>query len=370
MPRIEQELRELERKLDAAQTTYSLLLQRFQEAQVAENQNIGNAHVIQTAALLENPVAPNIPLNLAVGGLLGTLLAITTALLLEGQDKTIRSVREAKDLLGDVLLGIVPLHRHSRGALSFQNHADPIAPEIILHHAAGSPSSEAYRRLQSHLRSLCAEKELKTILVTSSIPREGKSTVSANLSLALAQTGRKVLLIDADLRCPKQHKLWHLPNVMGLNQILTEQCEMESAIQSVHPLDVLTAGATAGHPSTLLDSDRMTEFLQECSTRYDFVIVDTPAWNVAADVAILNQKADGMLFVVRPGVVDPASATFAKESLKQANQNILGLIINGITPAADSYYYDKKYSKQYYPSVSAPEQIPVVSKSNGSRASV
>jgi capsular exopolysaccharide synthesis family protein len=369
LPRIEQELRELERKLNAAQTTYSLLLQRFQEAQVAENQNIGNAHVIQSAVVSENPVAPNVPLNLAVGGILGTLLAITTALLVEAQDKSIRTVREAKDLLGDVLLGIVPFHSPNRPVFRFYGSADPIAPEIVMHHAASSPTSEAYRMLQANLRSVCAEKSLKTILLTSSIPREGKSTLSANLALALAQTGRRVLLVDADLRCPKQHKLWHLPNEIGLGQVLMDQAQVESAIQSTQDLDILTSGVPTGHPSTLLDSERMTELLQEWSNRYDFVIVDTPAWNVAADAAILNRKADGMLFVVRPGVVDPVSATFAKESLKQANQNILGLVINGVTPASDNYYYDKKYSKKYYPETSPPAQIPA-SKSNGSRVSV
>ncbi|HEY9640577.1 MAG TPA: polysaccharide biosynthesis tyrosine autokinase [Coleofasciculaceae cyanobacterium] len=366
LPGIEQELRELERKLDAAQTTYSLLLKRFQEAQVAENQNIGNAQVVQTAALLEDPVAPNILLNLAAGGVVGALLAIITVLLCEAQDQSIRTIQEAKDLFGDILLGIIPLHQRDSYAIQRPgNSTEQVSPDVVMYHAPGSPTSEAYRMLQANLRSISVNKGQKTIIVTSSIPREGKSVVSANLALALAQTNRRVLLIDADMRCPRQHKLWGLSNGIGLSQVLTAQSDLESAIQSGRDLDVLTAGSSPAHPSTLLDSERATELLHACSERYDFVIIDTPAWNVAADVAVLSQKADGVLFVVRPGVIDADSARFAKESLKQSNQSILGLVINGASPMSDSYTIDKKY----YSKAITSAQIPVA-RTNGSRIGV
>ncbi|GAB4365066.1 MAG: polysaccharide biosynthesis tyrosine autokinase [Elainellaceae cyanobacterium] len=363
LPRIEQELRELERKLEAAQATYSVLLQRLQEALVAENQTIGNAYVIQTAALLESPIAPNPTLNLAVAVILGMLLAIITVLLREAQDQSIRTIQETKDLFGDVLLGIIPLHQRDRSTIHRTgSNTEPISPDIVVYHAPGSPTSEAYRMLQANLRSISANKGQKTIIVTSSIPREGKSIVSANLALALAQTHRRVLLIDADMRCPCQHQLWGLSNGIGLSQILTGQSDLESAIQSGSDLDVLTAGSPSVHPSTLLDSERARELLRECADRYDFVIIDTPAWNVAADVAVLSQKADGVLFVVRPGVVDADSASSAKESLKRANQSLMGLVINGTPLESDGYTIDKKY----YPEAIASTQVPVAT-TNGSR---
>jgi capsular exopolysaccharide synthesis family protein len=205
--------------------------------------------------------------------------------------------------------------------------------------------------LQANLKFLSSDKELKAIVVTSSVPREGKSEVSANLATAMVQVGRRVLLVDADMRHPSQHHIWELTNSVGLSNILVGEAELNAALREVMPgLDVLTAGVIPPNPVALLDSKRMASLIETFSKNYDFVIVDTPPLAGIADAPILGKMADGILLVVRPRVVDSANAKAAKEFLARSGQNVLGLVANGviIKNEPDSYFYytNEEYSKQ------------------------
>jgi capsular exopolysaccharide synthesis family protein len=351
LPRLEQEQRELTRKLEAAQSTYSLLLQRFHEIRVAENQNVGNARIIQPAFVLERPVSPNRMSYLATGGIVALLLGISTALVLEARDKSIKTVKEARDLFGLTLLGIIPFNKVAGKLGRRPGEADLPAAEVIVQRVPYSPISEAYRMLQANLKFLSSDRPIKTIVVTSSVPGEGKSVVSANLAMTRAQLGHKVLLIDGDMRCPRQHKIWDILNDTGLSNVIVEQTDPKTVIKSAAPnLDILTAGVTPPNPTALLDSQRMNHLLDQFSSNYDLVIIDTPALNTAADVPILGKMSDGLLLVTRPGVIDAASAAFAKERLQQSGQNVLGQIINGVA------YENEPYSYYYYSQTTDIEQ--------------
>jgi polysaccharide biosynthesis transport protein len=179
-------------------------------------------------------------------------------------------------------------------------------------------------------------------VVTSSVAKEGKSEVIANLAMSMAQAGRRILLIDADLRSPSQHHIWDLLNVEGLSNVIVEQIPVERVIQSVAPnLDVLSAGVIPPNPLALLDSKRMESLVAGLAQKYDSILFDAPPLAGTADVAALGQLADGVLFVVRPGVVDAASAEAAKEFLAHSGQNVLGMVINGVNIKIepDSYFY-------------------------------
>lgn len=192
---------------------------------------------------------------------------------------------------------------------------------IIIRDFPCSSISEAYRMLRVNLNFISADRELKVIVVTNSVPQEGKSTVAANLATAIAQMDRQVLLIDGDLHRPVQHKIWDLMNNQGLSNLIFKQEEITTTIKKVMPnLDVLTSGIVPPSPAALLDSQRMATLMANFSDKYDFVIVDTPALTVAADAVTLGQMADGVLLVVRPGVVDSVNATFAKELLAKSGQ--------------------------------------------------
>jgi polysaccharide biosynthesis transport protein len=350
LPKLEKEKRELERKLKEAESDYEELQKKLQQIRITENQQVGNARIVQRPSVPEEPVASRKSLLLVSGSLLGTLLSIVVVMLLESQDKSVKTIEEAKELFGFTLLGVIPFHRKSekksgRNLWPLKSAVQDLelSPrQIVVTDTPHNLSSAAYRMLQANLRFLSSDKELKVIVVSSSLPQEGKSTISANLAVAIAQLGRKVLLVDADMHCPVQHRIWELPNQVGLSNVIVGQAEFKGAIaQVMDNLDVLTCGVIPPNPMALLDSQRISLLIKQFSASYDAVIIDAPALNVAADALILGNKADGILLVVRPGVLHSGTVAFAKELLKKSSQHVLGLVVNGVIPKNEphSHYY-------------------------------
>ena len=362
MPKLKQQSRELERELQAAQATYETLLKRLEEIRVEENRNIGNARLAEKAEVPERPIAPSRTRNLALGTLVGLVLGIVTALLLDTLDTSVKSVKEGREVFGYILLGLIPFWGKSEKTNARDKDSENSTPKIIVRDAPQSPISETFRILQANLKFLRSDEELKVVVVTSSVPQEGKSTVSANLAVAMAHCGRRVLLVDADMRQPQQHRIWNLLNEAGLSNVLVGQAELRTAIKEVMTnLHILAAGVTPPNPMALLESNRMASLIEKFAQNYDFVIIDTPALNVAADAPILGKMSDGVLLVVRPGVVDTASAAGAKEFLQQSKQNVLGMVINGVTSENKPYSY---YSKEYYAQEDSMTSVKVTSETS------
>ncbi|MEI6442538.1 MAG: polysaccharide biosynthesis tyrosine autokinase [Nostocales cyanobacterium ELA583] len=359
LPKLEEQQRQLERKLQVGQSTYSLLLQKLQESRIAENQNLGNATKLSDAQVPDEPIS-SVMTSYLSSGLLSILAALITIYILEIKDKSIKTVDEAKELLGLTLLGVIPTASKWKKSSRANKEIESYSQRIIIRDFPRSSISEAYRMLRANLNFISADKELKVIVVTSSVPQEGKSTVAANLATAMAQMDRQVLLIDGDLHCPVQHKIWDLMNNQGLSNLIFKQEEITTTIKKVMPnLDVLTSGIVPPSPAALLDSQRMAALMANFSDKYDFVIVDTPALNVAADAVTLGQMADGVLLVVRPGVVDSVNATFAKELLAKSGQNVLGQVVNSVIMKNEthSYYYFQK--EDYSQIIDQESQQPV-----------
>ncbi len=349
IPQLEQSQQDLEREVEAAQATYETLLKKLQEVRITEQQNVGNAQITQVALDPEKPLSPKKRLNFGLGGVVGILLAVVTALVLDARDTSIKTVREARELLGYTLLGIIPNFEKIDKVGSRSKDREGATPKIPVKDTPRSLISETYRMLYANLKFLGSDKEVRVIAVTSAVPKEGKSTVCANLGLAIAQLGFKVLLVDADMYHPSQHKFWELSNTVGLSNIIVEQLELKTAIAKAMPnLYVLTSGVLPPNPLALLNSRRMASLIEDFSQSYDFVIIDTPPLSAAADARILSAMTDGMLMVVQPKLVDSASAIAAKELLDQSGQNVLGMVINGVNPEnePDSYFYAKEYNNE------------------------
>ncbi|MHA6250715.1 CpsD/CapB family tyrosine-protein kinase [Oceanobacillus sp. CAU 1775] len=204
-----------------------------------------------------------------------------------------------------------------------------------------SPISEQYRTIRTNIQFSSIDKDLRTILVTSSGPEEGKSTVTANLAVAYAQQGKRVLLIDADLRKPTVHYTFRLNNLTGLSNVLVGENVLEEAVNTtdMETLDVLTCGPIPPNPSELLASRRMEKLLKEALLAYDMVIFDTPPVLAVTDAQILANIVDGSVLVVRSEKTEIEAAQRAKEALEPAKAKLLGTVLNGREKSASNYYY-------------------------------
>jgi capsular exopolysaccharide synthesis family protein len=346
LPRLQEGQRDLERQLEAAQLTYQTLLKNLQEVRIAENQNVGNATVMAYALVPDRPIASKKKLILVGGVVAGSLLYVVTAFLLDLRDPSIKTAKEVRQLFRYTWLGMIPDWK-KKGIFPGRK-LEEIVPQLPVIDAPHSVSSEAYRMLQANLEFLNPDKELKVIVVTSSVSKEGKSTVSANLATAMAKLGRRVLLIDADMRHPMQHHIWDLANAVGLSDVIVNQAEFKMAVREVMDnLDVLPSGVIPPDSLALLKSKRMGLLIEEFSKSYNFVIFDTPPLVLVADAITLGKMTDGMLLVSRPGVIDRVSAAASKGFLVQSNQAVLGLVVNGVNVEnePDSYFH---HAKTYY----------------------
>ncbi len=212
-------------------------------------------------------------------------------------------------------------------------------------------SSEAFRTLRTNLQFTSPDRKLRTILITSPGPDEGKSTVAANLAIAWAQSGSRVVLIGADLRKPILHRIFGVPSLPGLTGYLTENISLEKIIvpsRIVDGLDLIPSGPIAPNPAELLQSKRMDELLEQLGGSYDYIIFDAPPVVIVTDAAVLASKSDGTLLVIRSGDVPTEMALRAKALLENANANILGVVLNRVPlheGRGQYYYYHYGYAE-------------------------
>lgn len=204
-----------------------------------------------------------------------------------------------------------------------------------------SPISEQYRTLRTNLEFSSVDNPLKSILVTSSSPSEGKSMTTANLAVVYAQQGLKVLLIDADLRKPTVHYTFRLDNLRGLSNILVNEATIEETAYStgIGDLDVISSGPIPPNPSELLGSKRMEALIQEASSSYDLIIFDTPPVLAVTDAQILGNVVDGTILVIRSGQTEYELAIKAKEALEPAKAKLLGTVLNDREKTSTTNYY-------------------------------
>jgi polysaccharide biosynthesis transport protein len=346
LPKLEQQQNALGRKLETTRTSYKTLLSKLQEIQIAENQTLGNSRVQTHAELPQEPISPKKGQNIAIGSFLGLFLGAATAFLLDSADKRIKTSEEAKNLLpGYPILGQIPVFEKARQLpkLGKGNTREP--GQLVLTGMTNGIEGESFRMLQTNLQFLNADDSLKVIVVSSSQSGEGKSTVAANLALAVAELGKKVLLVDADMRKPAQHLIWRQGNYEGLSNILSGQCDQKAATTEVQPnLFLITAGVVPPNPVVLIDSVQMSTLISQWSQEYGLVIIDAPPLTVAADAAILGTQAGGLVFVLRPGIADKESVEYAQEILTQSKLKVLGMVLNGVDLDKQSRYNHYYYS--------------------------
>lgn len=219
--------------------------------------------------------------------------------------------------------------------------------DLITKNDAKSPASEAFRTIRTNIQFSSINNDLKTIVFTSALPDEGKSTVIANLAVVMAQAGNKVVLLDCDFRNPTQHKIFKLQST-GLSNCVAMGKDVFEIIQNsgVEGLDIITSGPLAPNPSELLGSNRMKEILAELKSKYDYVLIDTPPVLPVTDAAVLASRVDGVILLIASGQAASSMAKASKSRLEQAGANILGVILNKVEVSTSGYGYG--YGYYYY----------------------
>jgi non-specific protein-tyrosine kinase len=324
----------------AQQATLNTQITTWQStyAQLQSNLLVGvpnTLRVLEPASLPTVPVGPKLMQNVLLAALVGLVLALAAVVLIEVIDDTLKTTEDARRALSLPVLGSV-------ARFGGNNYAD----RLVYSAQENSKQAEAYRVLRTNLQFSTVGKPMKTLMITSSKPKEGKSTTAANLAIIVAQSGKRVILVDADLRRPVQHLVFELDNAQGLSStFLDAKVSIDRFLKPVttDSLSVLPSGPVPHNPSELLDSARMIEVIEDLKQRADIVIFDSPPVLSVADATILASKMDGVMLVVDSGYTRRGTAKRAKEVLQSIGANLIGVVVNRAVTRAESDYYDYSY---------------------------
>lgn len=347
VPQTELELAKRTRVHKVNAELYNFLLQKQQEAKIAEASTISSVEVVDPAVTPKIPVKPNRKKNLALGLVLGVMLGIGLVFLLDYMDQSIKTAEDVRDKLGLAVYGIIP-------RIPFADEDAKLPRKrLITTLAPKAPVVEAFRALRTNLHYITGKEAHKVILVTSCLPNEGKSTVSGNLAVVLAQTGAKVLLVGCDLRRPSLYEMFGVSHDPGLSNLLAE--ETQNAVRHVNNprLDFLPAGRVPPNPAEMLGSERMKKFLDAAREHYDYVLLDAPPVLPVTDAQILAPLADISLLVLEPCRVPERAALQMLDTMQAVDVRITGVILNDKSGRGFKYYgnygyYGNRYYRGYY----------------------
>jgi len=400
LPRKQVEFARLDRKAKGFEEVYDLLQTRLKEAQIAEAAGDATVEVVDTAVAPLEPSRPRPQLNLLGGLVTGLLLGLAAAFARERLDRSVHTRNDVRSMTGLSVLGLIPHVPNGRGRIAlitqerkpikasqrvapasapgsrtspytFLSEGKPGASQNGHDVATGVPATqssvqlivanpgnavaESYGILQTNLAFARSDRPIKTLVLTSPLSGDGKTTNAVNLALTVTQRGLRTLLIDADMRRGAVHAALSARREPGLYQVLSGTATLESAIQQVivgesRPLHFLTSGRSEDSPAPLLESEVMRRLIESVQREYDLIIIDTPPVNIVTDAAVLGTFVDGVLVVARAGSTDRAALAYAVQQLRHVRAPILGVVLNDIDfrrdvsyDAAYRYYDDKQY---------------------------
>lgn len=364
LPDQELELSKLTRDKLFNEKIHTIITEKYEDAKIAEISQIGNVRILEVAGVPSKPIKPKKMMNYLIGVILGLGLGIGSAFLAHSLDTKLRTVEDIENQVDSPIYGTIPFidtpageleelnnminHSSDEQKTKLQQSLTHITGQLISHYSPKSPTAEAYRSLRTNI---IANKQpgSMSILVTSSAPKEGKSTSSSNLAITLAQMNNKVVVVDIDMRRPTVHGKFGLKKDNGSSDFLIDDTLLVADVvkhSGIPNLDVVTSGFIPPNPSELLASERMDQFIRELEGVYDYVIFDSPPIIAVTDAIIMSKKVDKVLVVLRVAFTEKAVLTRANEILKNVDKKIDGYIVNGIR--VQKYYNRHKYYYYYY----------------------
>ena len=350
----------LEHDAESYKQLYDSLLQKLKEAGITAGLRSSNIRVVDPALVPTSPARPQKARNILLGFLVGLVGGIGLAIFREYLDNTVKSPDDVESLAGLPSLAVVPSlpglvgqHRGRLSRLAKQTSPQSVSGprvELMAYTTPKSQISEAFRALRTSLLLSQAEHPPQVILVTSALPREGKTTAAVNLAVTLAQLGDRTLLIDADMRKPGIRRALNLTigKEAGLSSYLAGVSSLDEIVlphPTINNLAAITTGPVPPNPADLLSSHRIREVIAELRLRFKFIVIDSPPVMAATDAVILSVVTDGVLLVVRSGETPKEAFTRTRDLLKAVKCRLLGVVLNAVDSRAPDYYY----SYRYYP---------------------
>lgn len=361
LPQKQMEFARLERDRSVLNETYMFMRQKLEEARVNVASEGGKVQVIDTALIPVSASSPNKGMNMLLGLILGAGLGVGIIFLKEYIDRTIQSV-EWIERFGIAILGVIPIVSDVKNSVrlnlrkkikSSSSGSKSIRRRLITREDPKSPISESYRTLRTNIIYSQANKKIKSILISSPSPGEGKTTTVANLAITFANMGKRTLLLDADLRRPVIHNIFNLTKDPGLSHYLAgKEEDIDSLIQEtdVENLHVITSGITPPNPSELLGSHKMSELIKILEREWDIILLDSPPIVAVTDATMVSQEIDAMVMVIKAGETDREAFRRALKATQGINVPLAGVVVNGISrrTSKDTYYYYYQYYQHYY----------------------
>jgi capsular exopolysaccharide synthesis family protein len=347
----------LERDLKLNENLYLTMKQKYEESRITEAGQLGKVRILDPA-LVATKIKPKKKMNLLLGVLLGLGLGVGYAFFREFMDNTVKAV-EHLERKGLTVIGIIPdMHQKMESVVKNRiknpsSGGTDFRRRLITYEDPKSPVSESYRSLRTNIKYASADKEIKSLLISSPQPGEGKSTTTANLAIAFAQLRKRTLLIDADLRKPVQHNVFDQARSPGLSEYLVG--EIQDVKEIIHPtkidnLFIITAGGLPPNPSELLGSDRMSKLVKQLELEWDMVLFDSPPIVAVTDASMISGEIDAIAMVVKAGHTDRSAVDRALDTIKNVNAPLIGIILNGANQEtlAGKYSYYYSYYNYYY----------------------
>ena len=355
LPKIENEYKDLQLQLEAAQSNYQSLLKSIEEIRSVEQQNFNNVRIVEYAQVQESNRQSVIVLSL--GTALGIIIAIFTMIVLEVTDKSIKTIERLKELFNYPILGTIPTvaleikssslkkfvdksviqylpKSFEKDRLEPVNDPKPIYSEesiikLSSQEITPSLSNNSYSMLHARFKIIAEKQSVNTIAISSSLPQEGKSEITANLASTIANSGQTVLIIDANLHQPSQQRIWQLEHDEGLTDVIIDGKMSDLFIHRVsNNLDVLLAGKNIKNPYDVINSQTMKLLVEGLSQKYDYVLIDSPSLIDNVDALNLGKISDGILLVIKLGVLNNSQAIECKNLLEMTEQNVIGIVVN------------------------------------------
>jgi tyrosine-protein kinase Etk/Wzc len=366
------------RKLKVNEELFTMLSKRLQEAMIAEAGVVDDVTIMSVATLPHGAINKGVSRIGVMGFFLGLLLGVILAVIREMFDTSIGTIEEVERTLKMTVLAVIPhIQVEDQPKQSSKQPDDKdtkdlpkinvrFRPGLITQFNPKDPCAEAYRILRTNLEYLSFQHPLRVLMITSATMQEGKSTTLANLAITFAQQGKRILILECNLRRPSLYRLLGLEKGPGISDILIEKAEWQNCVKNVTDLalgefqleeilsipglenfHIITYGQTPPNPAELLSSARMDELITDVRDQFDFVLVDAPPLLPVADSMVLATKVDGVVLVYRAGSVPRSSIKLAKERLETVQANILGVVLNDIRPETSGAHYTSVYSKYY-----------------------